>query len=54
LDLIIEQFSLDDAKRVKELEATTNHDVKAVEYFIKEKLENRKILRKNKYLNNIF
>jgi len=32
-------FSLADARRVKELEATTNHDVKAVEYFLKERFE---------------
>jgi len=32
------EFSDEDAHRVKELERTTNHDVKAVEYFIKEKL----------------
>lgn len=32
-------FTLQDALRVKELERTTNHDVKAVEYFIREKLE---------------
>ena len=38
LRLIYEQFSLNDAQRVKEIEAVTNHDVKAVEYFIKEKL----------------
>lgn len=31
-------FSLPDAERVKALEATTNHDVKAVEYFVKEKI----------------
>ena len=31
-------FSVDDAERVKEIERTTNHDVKAVEYFIKERL----------------
>jgi len=36
---IYRDFSEDDARRVKELEQTTNHDVKAVEYFIKEKLE---------------
>lgn len=34
---IYQDFSLEDAKRVKEIELTTNHDVKAVEYFIKEK-----------------
>src|SRR4029077_4542960 len=38
LRAIYEDFSLADARRVKELEATTNHDVKAVEYFVKERL----------------
>lgn len=38
LDTLVENFSLEDAQRIKEIEATTNHDVKAVEYFIKEKL----------------
>lgn len=32
-------FSLDDAKHIKEIESVTNHDVKAVEYFIKEKFD---------------
>ncbi len=36
---IYENFSLDDAKRIKEIEGVTNHDVKAVEYFIKEKFD---------------
>ncbi len=36
---IYEQFSEQDALRVKEIEQTTNHDVKAVEYFLKEKLQ---------------
>lgn len=34
----VEQFSIEDAKRIKATEAITNHDVKAVEYFLKEKL----------------
>lgn len=38
LDRIITDFSLDDAARVKEIERTTNHDVKAVEYLLKEKV----------------
>ena len=38
LDQIVEKFSTDDAARVKEIERTTNHDVKAVEYFLKEKI----------------
>ncbi|MFC6100944.1 adenylosuccinate lyase [Olivibacter domesticus] len=36
---IYKNFSEDDAQSVKELEKTTNHDVKAVEYFIKEKFD---------------
>ncbi len=35
---IYNNFSLTDAQKVKEIEKTTNHDVKAVEYFIREKL----------------
>jgi len=38
LDAIVDNFSEDDALRVKKIEATTNHDVKAVEYFLKEKV----------------
>lgn len=37
LEKLIGEFSLSDAERVKEIESTTNHDVKAVEYFLKEK-----------------
>ena len=37
LDALIENFSLDDAELVKHFERTTNHDVKAVEYFIKQR-----------------
>lgn len=39
LDTIYADFSLEDAQKVKEIESTTNHDVKAIEYFIKAKLE---------------
>ncbi len=39
LRALADDFSIDDAQRVKDIEATTNHDVKAVEYFIKEKLK---------------
>jgi adenylosuccinate lyase len=38
LRAIYENFSVDDARRVKELESETNHDVKAVEYFLKERI----------------
>lgn len=37
------KFELEDAKRVKQLERETNHDVKAVEYFIKEKAQKTKL-----------
>lgn len=40
LDAIVSDFSEDDANRIKEIERTTNHDVKAVEYFLKEKIAN--------------
>lgn len=36
---IYSSFSLEDAQRIKDIEATTNHDVKAVEYFLKEKVK---------------
>ncbi|MEN4902849.1 adenylosuccinate lyase [Luteimonas sp. TWI1416] len=39
LQALAEDFSVADAARVKEIERTTNHDVKAVEYFIKERLK---------------
>ncbi|QFY90431.1 adenylosuccinate lyase [Magnetovirga frankeli] len=38
LNNIVEKFSEEDARRVKNIERTTNHDVKAVEYFLKEKI----------------
>jgi len=37
LDSIVDDFSESDAQAIKDIEATTNHDVKAVEYFIKDK-----------------
>ena len=36
---IVENFSIEDAEVIKKTEATTNHDVKAVEYFLKSKLD---------------
>jgi len=38
LDAIVTDFSVDDAQAVKDIEKTTNHDVKAVEYFLKNKV----------------
>ncbi|MBV6442652.1 MAG: adenylosuccinate lyase [Haliscomenobacteraceae bacterium CHB4] len=39
LNAIFENFSLADAEQIKTLERTTNHDVKAVEYFLKERFD---------------
>jgi len=39
LNDIVSKFTVEDAQRVKNIERTTNHDVKAVEYFLKEKIE---------------
>jgi adenylosuccinate lyase len=39
LRAITENFSIADAERIKEIEKTTNHDVKAVEYFLKERFD---------------
>ena len=39
LRAIYEDFSLEDAQRIKDIENVTNHDVKAVEYFVKEKFD---------------
>lgn len=40
LEDIVTQFSIEDAKRIKSIEKETNHDVKAVEYFLQEKIRN--------------
>src|SRR3954469_25926454 len=39
LQKVADKFSLEDAQQIKKIEAITNHDVKAVEYFLKEQLE---------------
>lgn len=36
---VAENFSLNDAEQIKQIEATTNHDVKAIEYFLKQQLD---------------
>src|SRR5699024_10357111 len=45
LDRLVDQFDADDAAAVKAIERTTNHDVKAVEYWLKERLGKRESLR---------
>ena len=42
---IINNFNLEDAKKVKEIESTTKHDVKAVEYFLQEMFKELKLER---------
>ena len=49
IDKIAKDFDINGAKRVKEIEQTTKHDVKAVEYYIDEKLEENN-LQKYKHL----
>jgi len=44
LDDIVNNFSIADARSVKDIESTTNHDVKAVEYFLKDKVKGNKEL----------
>ena len=44
LNDISDNFSLTDAERIKTIERTTNHDVKAVEYFLKEKIQGNAML----------
>jgi len=48
LTTLAEEFSLQDGERIKAIEATTNHDVKAIEYFIKEKIGDHAELGKAK------
>lgn len=52
LNDIVENFSEQDAQRVKNIERTTNHDVKAVEYFLKEKIEgNEELVAVNEFIH---
>lgn len=52
LESIIDDFSEEDALRVKEIESTTNHDVKAVEYFLKEKIaDNSELMAINEFIH---
>lgn len=43
LKQVLDNFSVEDAQRIKEIESVTNHDVKAVEYFLKEQLDKASI-----------
>ena len=51
LDGIADSFSVADAQRVKDIEKTTNHDVKAVEYFIKEKIKDTSLASRGEFVH---
>ena len=51
LNKILNDFSISDAKRVKEIESTTKHDVKAVEYFLREKFETLDLSKYENYIH---
>lgn len=52
LDAVVENFDLEQAMRIKEIERTTNHDVKAVEYFIKEQIaDNEELMAINEFVH---
>ncbi len=48
---VYKNFELEDAERVKAIEAVTNHDVKAVEYFIKEKFDTLKLEKYKEFIH---
>ena len=48
---IAEHFGADQAQRVKDIERTTNHDVKAVEYFLKEQLDTMGLARYREFIH---
>ncbi|MBI5134649.1 adenylosuccinate lyase [Candidatus Uhrbacteria bacterium] len=48
---LYEQFTLTDAQRIKEIESTTKHDVKAIEYFLKEKLHNTPVESRREFIH---
>ena len=48
---IVENFSENDALRIKEIEKTTNHDVKAVEYFLKEQFDTLQLTKYKEFIH---
>ena len=51
LRAIYENFSIDNARRIKEIESVTNHDVKAVEYFLKEQFDTLGLAQYKEYIH---
>jgi len=48
---IYEDFSTEDAQKIKDIEKVTNHDVKAVEYFIKEKFDKLNLIKYKEFIH---
>ena len=51
LDALVRDFTVADAQRIKDIEKTTNHDVKAVEYFIKEKMAGTSLAKRGEFVH---
>ena len=51
INRIIDNFNQNDAKQIKKIEKKTNHDVKAVEYFIKDKIKNTPMAKYREYVH---
>ncbi len=48
---LAENFSLNDAEQIKQIEKTTNHDVKAVEYFLKQELDKTDVGKEKEWIH---
>ncbi|MBN9299403.1 MAG: adenylosuccinate lyase [Filimonas sp.] len=51
LQQVAANFSLDDAQQIKQIESVTNHDVKAVEYFLKEQLQKAGVTTETEWIH---
>jgi adenylosuccinate lyase len=51
LNTIITNFDLKDAKQIKDIEKITNHDVKAVEYWLKKKIKDKQVLKVTEFIH---
>ena len=51
LNNIIERFNVEEAEKVKEIEKTTNHDVKAVEYYLRDKFKEIELEQYSQYIH---
>lgn len=51
LDEVMENYTVQSARRIKDIESVTNHDVKAVEYFLKEKIKGTEIEKHQEFIH---